>query len=303
VETMQELNAELKRSAEIAQGLAEFRKEEIGTIQAEHDALLSQNGQLSEQMRDSEGEVLRLKEQIECLSVNLVQAEANRGDTANADNEDKHVLQAAHDELHTLHTEAVQKMAGLQQEVEELRSAAKVNAAERQSTEQVGAAHIPTPVEHPLAKDSPSKGLAEGQEELEQLRRAQADKDALLASQTASLEQERKRSDQLQSALDNLRATQTPSEVPKLDLSADIELGQSASAFGFPLGSFAIAGGKTLADLGCGDLESLKTVDLAVRNLSALMTLRSDVRLSVFGIWILCHAVYMVHVFYMHFHR
>jgi len=77
-----------------------------------------------------------------------------------------------------------------------------------------------------------------------------------------------------------------PSTVPEaaaLAIFGDLELGRS---------------GTTLAELGLGDLPALHRVDSALQGLAVLMAWRSDLRMAVFGVWILCHAIYMANIFY-----
>merc|ERR1711907_538841 len=101
-----------------------------------------------------------------------------------------------------------------------------------------------------------------------------------------ALQNERKRTSHLQQAVDSLRSSPTQTVVQSLQLSGDPESGRCDTS---------------LADLGFADFETLQTVDRGLQYLSALMALRSDVRLSVFGVWLLCHLIYMANIFYEHF--
>jgi hypothetical protein len=125
--------------------------------------------------------------------------------------------------------------------------------------------------------------------EQEQLRSSGSDKETTLASQVKVLESERER---LQQSLASLRASPEKSVVQTQSLDVDLEQGHCTSN-----------GGRsgTLADLGCVDCHSMQVVDGALQRISSLMALRSDVRLGIFGIWLLCHAVYMVNMFYEYF--
>merc|ERR1711920_689074 len=84
------------------------------------------------------------------------------------------------------------------------------------------------------------------------------------------------------------RANATPATVPEaaaLAIFGDLELGRS---------------GTTLTELGLGDLQSLHCADRALQSLAVLMAWRSDLRMAVFGMWLLCHLVYVVNIFYEH---
>mmetsp|Transcript_39523 Transcript_39523/g.91773 ORF Transcript_39523/g.91773 Transcript_39523/m.91773 type:complete len:546 (-) Transcript_39523:86-1723(-) len=59
--------------------------------------------------------------------------------------------------------------------------------------------------------------------------------------------------------------------------------------------------GVTLHDLGLADFSALPAVDHFLQILSALMAVRADARLAVFGLWILCHCIYVVYLIYEHF--
>lgn len=136
-----------------------------------------------------------------------------------------------------------------------------------------------------LLQKAASKESADLQDALQ----ARSDKETSLASQVKALEQERER---LQQSLASLRASPEKSVVQTQSLDVDLEQGHCTSN-----------GGRsgTLADLGCGDCHSMQVVDGALQRISSLMALRSDVRLGIFGIWLLCHTVYMVNMFYEHF--
>jgi len=69
----------------------------------------------------------------------------------------------------------------------------------------------------------------------------------------------------------------------------DVELGQREAV--------------TLVDLGIADLTGLKPVDNILQMLSALMAVRADARLAVFGVWMLCHLIYVFYLVYEHFLR
>jgi len=59
----------------------------------------------------------------------------------------------------------------------------------------------------------------------------------------------------------------------------------------------------TLADIGLGSITALPSLDICLQRLSALMAVRADARLAVFGIWILCHSIYILYLLYEHFGR
>lgn len=67
----------------------------------------------------------------------------------------------------------------------------------------------------------------------------------------------------------------------------DVELGEKA--------------GVTLVDLGLSDFAVLSPLDRFLQLLSALMTVRADARLAVFGVWVLCHLIYVIYLVYAHF--
>lgn len=57
----------------------------------------------------------------------------------------------------------------------------------------------------------------------------------------------------------------------------------------------------TIADLGLGDITPLAPLDSFLQVLSALMAARADVRFGVFGVWLLCHLIYIVYLVWEHF--
>lgn len=59
--------------------------------------------------------------------------------------------------------------------------------------------------------------------------------------------------------------------------------------------------GVTLQDLGLSELTGLPPLDNFLQLLSALMTVRADARLAVFGVWVLCHMIYVIYLIYEHF--
>eukprot|EP00931_Biecheleriopsis_adriatica_P099652 TRINITY_DN7430_c0_g1_i1.p1 TRINITY_DN7430_c0_g1~~TRINITY_DN7430_c0_g1_i1.p1 ORF type:complete len:790 (+),score=257.80 TRINITY_DN7430_c0_g1_i1:88-2370(+) len=61
--------------------------------------------------------------------------------------------------------------------------------------------------------------------------------------------------------------------------------------------------GVTIIDLGLSDISGLPQADRFLQLLSALMAVRADARLTVFGLWILCHLIYVVYLFYAHLVR
>mmetsp|Transcript_112323 Transcript_112323/g.204193 ORF Transcript_112323/g.204193 Transcript_112323/m.204193 type:complete len:660 (-) Transcript_112323:116-2095(-) len=69
----------------------------------------------------------------------------------------------------------------------------------------------------------------------------------------------------------------------------DVELGERASV--------------TLVDLGLQDISGLPQADRFLQLLSAVMVVRADARLVVFGLWCFCHAMYVVYLVYEHFMR
>mmetsp|Transcript_8347 Transcript_8347/g.18086 ORF Transcript_8347/g.18086 Transcript_8347/m.18086 type:complete len:172 (-) Transcript_8347:58-573(-) len=71
-----------------------------------------------------------------------------------------------------------------------------------------------------------------------------------------------------------------------VDVLKDIELGEKSEV--------------TLTDLGLSELTSLKPVDKFLQLTSALMTVRADARFLVFGLWSLCHCLYVLYLIYAH---
>jgi len=59
----------------------------------------------------------------------------------------------------------------------------------------------------------------------------------------------------------------------------------------------------TVSDLGLSDVAGLREVDSFLRLLSALMAVRADARLGVFGLWLICHFIYVVYLVYEHLIR
>eukprot|EP00438_Fugacium_kawagutii_P017104 Skav204594 [mRNA] locus=scaffold672:185304:186115:- [translate_table: standard] len=56
----------------------------------------------------------------------------------------------------------------------------------------------------------------------------------------------------------------------------------------------------TLTDLGLSQISGLPEADRFLQVLSALMAVRADARLTVFGLWLLCHLIYVVYLIYAH---
>lgn len=76
-----------------------------------------------------------------------------------------------------------------------------------------------------------------------------------------------------------------PSTVPEaaaLAIFGDLELGRA---------------GSTLSDLGLDGVQGLQQIDRTLQGFSVLLAWRSDIRLTFFGIWILCHSLYMFYLF------
>jgi len=48
------------------------------------------------------------------------------------------------------------------------------------------------------------------------------------------------------------------------------------------------------------DAANVKTIDKGLQWIVALMAWRSDVRLSIFGLWFLCHFIYTTYLIYAH---
>jgi len=59
-------------------------------------------------------------------------------------------------------------------------------------------------------------------------------------------------------------------------------------------------GGSSIRDMGLGDVECLRLFDVALQHLSALMVGRAEARLGIFGIWLLCHLLYVASLLYYH---
>jgi len=141
-----------------------------------------------------------------------------------------------------------------------------------------------------------------------------------LRSSTAALQQEQHRSEQLQAQLQEARAShaRAAQQAAKLH-QAEVELVQlQKSARGdkaeggdhtrpssvSEAAALAIFGdlelgraGSTLADLGLDGVRGLQQADNALQGFSVLLAWRSDIRLTFFGIWILCHGLYMFYIF------
>ncbi|CAK9073417.1 unnamed protein product [Durusdinium trenchii] len=58
--------------------------------------------------------------------------------------------------------------------------------------------------------------------------------------------------------------------------------------------------GVSLVDLGLSDIAGLPEADKFMQLLSALMAVRADARLIVFGLWLLCHLIYVLYLIYAH---
>ena len=58
--------------------------------------------------------------------------------------------------------------------------------------------------------------------------------------------------------------------------------------------------GVSLHDLGLGDIAFLTDADKFMQLVSALMAVRADARLTVFGLWLLCHMIYVLYLIYAH---
>jgi len=59
--------------------------------------------------------------------------------------------------------------------------------------------------------------------------------------------------------------------------------------------------GTTLAEIGLGQIEVLGVLDRSLQYLAVMMAWRADLRLGVFGLWILCHLLYMLSLLYHRF--
>merc|ERR1719195_283816 len=141
-----------------------------------------------------------------------------------------------------------------------------------------------------------------------------------LRSNSAALQREQHRSRQLQAELQEARASHARAahQAAKLH-QAEVELVQlQKSASGDPAeggdrsrpssvpeaAALAIFGdlevgraGSTLADIGLDGVQGLQQADRVLQGFSVLLAWRSDIRLTFFGLWILCHCLYMVHTF------
>lgn len=58
--------------------------------------------------------------------------------------------------------------------------------------------------------------------------------------------------------------------------------------------------GVTIVDLGLADIRGIHEADSFLRVLAALMTVRADARLVVFGLWAICHLIYIIYIMYAH---
>jgi len=141
-----------------------------------------------------------------------------------------------------------------------------------------------------------------------------------LQSNTTALQQEQHRSRQLQAQLQEARAShaRAAQQAAKLH-QAEVELVQlQKSASGdkaeggdrarpssvSEAAALAMFGdlelgraGSTLADLGLDRVQGLQQVDNALQGFSVLLAWRSDIRLTFSGVWILCHSLYIFHIF------
>jgi len=109
---------------------------------------------------------------------------------------------------------------------------------------------------------------------------------SLAVQQAAKLHQSEEEFQQVQKASEGRNLALVPSSVPEaaaLAIFGDLELGRS---------------GTTLTELGLGDLQTLHCIDRALQGLAVLMAWRSDLRMAVFGVWLLCHIIYMANIFY-----
>mmetsp|Transcript_37454 Transcript_37454/g.86400 ORF Transcript_37454/g.86400 Transcript_37454/m.86400 type:complete len:1136 (-) Transcript_37454:40-3447(-) len=61
--------------------------------------------------------------------------------------------------------------------------------------------------------------------------------------------------------------------------------------------------GVTLSDLGLSDVALIPEADRYLQLLTAVMAVRADARLTVFGMWLLCHTIYVLYLFYEHLLR
>lgn len=79
--------------------------------------------------------------------------------------------------------------------------------------------------------------------------------------------------------------------VAALSLLGDAELGR-------PHGLPAV--GLSVTESSCSEAPMLQALDRGLQHLSVLMAWRSDLRLAIFGFWMLCHLIYMVNLVYSH---
>mmetsp|Transcript_67964 Transcript_67964/g.176545 ORF Transcript_67964/g.176545 Transcript_67964/m.176545 type:complete len:184 (+) Transcript_67964:2-553(+) len=82
-----------------------------------------------------------------------------------------------------------------------------------------------------------------------------------------------------------------PTSVPEaaaMAIFGDLELGRSGVALG---------------ELGLGEMPWMQSADKALQSVAVLMAWRADIRLAIFGVWLLCHTLYMLGVFYTRFHH
>merc|ERR1712136_196783 len=146
-----------------------------------------------------------------------------------------------------------------------------------------------------------------------------AKKDFELQSHVSSLREEQRRCAELQRSLDAKSAqVQEPSQlelrttcpdidghsrkvpgpestsVAALSLLGDAELGR-------PHGLPAV--GLSVTESSCSEAPMLQALDRGLQHLSVLMAWRSDLRLAIFGFWMLCHLIYMVNLVYSHWAR
>merc|ERR1712136_553025 len=124
-----------------------------------------------------------------------------------------------------------------------------------------------------------------------------AKKDFELQSHVSSLREEQRRCAELQRSLD-AKSAQVPgpesASVAALSLLGDAELGR-------PHGLPAV--GLSVTESSCSEAPMLQALDRGLQHLSVLMAWRSDLRLAIFGFWMLCHLIYMVNLVYSHWAR
>jgi len=170
------------------------------------------------------------------------------------------------------------------------------------------------------ARDAASGAQAtELQAQIDALMQSSRIGEEALRSNSAALQKEQQRSRQLQAELQEARASHTRAahQAAKLH-QAEIELVQLQSASSDKAeggnrtrpssvpeaAALAIFGdlemgnaGSTLADLGLDGVQGLQQADRALQGFSVLLAWRSDLRLTFFGLWILCHSLYMFYLF------